>query len=65
MEVSQIIQKRKVTIINTLAVSPLIYLANVIYFPPQDDIDFPAFPNVKTVIFGSQCITDTVAVCFT
>ena len=35
MEVSQIINKRKVTIINTLAVSPLIYLANVIYVPPQ------------------------------
>ena len=27
-----------------------------------DDVDFPAFPNVKTVIFGSQCITETVAV---
>ena len=27
--------KGKVTIINTLAVSPLIYLANVIYVPPQ------------------------------
>ena len=30
----------------------------------HDDVDFPAFPNVKTVIFGSQsqCITETVAV---
>ena len=27
-----------------------------------DDVDFPAFPNVKTVIFGSQCITEIVAV---
>ena len=27
-----------------------------------DDVDFPAFLNVKTVIFGSQCITETVAV---
>ena len=27
-----------------------------------DDADFPVFPNVKTVIFGSQCITETVAV---
>ena len=27
-----------------------------------DDVDFPAFPNVKTVIFGSQCITESVAV---
>ena len=27
-----------------------------------DDVDFAAFPNVKTVIFGSQWITQTVAV---
>ena len=27
-----------------------------------DDVDFPAFPNVKTVIFVSQYITETVAV---
>ena len=27
-----------------------------------DDVDFPAFPNAKTVIFGAQCITETVAV---
>ena len=27
-----------------------------------DDVDFPAFSNVKTVIFGSPCITETVAV---
>ena len=26
-----------------------------------DDVDFPAFQNVKTAIFGSQCITETVA----
>ena len=27
-----------------------------------DIVDVPTFPNVKTVIFGSQCITETVAV---
>ena len=27
--------KRKITVINTLAISPLLYLANVIYVPPQ------------------------------
>ena len=27
-----------------------------------DAVYFQAFPNVKTVIFGSQCITETVAV---
>ena len=26
-----------------------------------DDVDFPVFPNVKTVIFGPQCIIETVA----
>ena len=32
---SQSIDKRKITLINTLAISSLLYLANVIYFPPQ------------------------------
>ena len=31
----QSIDKRKITVINTLAISPLLYLANVFYFPPQ------------------------------
>ena len=36
MEMSQSINKRnKITVINTLAISPLPYLANVIYVSPQ------------------------------
>ena len=35
MEMSQSIDKRKITVINTLAISPLLYLVNVIYVPPQ------------------------------
>ena len=35
------------------------YLVNALDY---DDFDFPACPNVKTVSFGSQCITETMAV---
>ena len=35
MEVQKVIHYRKITVINTLAISPLLYLANVIHVPSQ------------------------------